>query len=405
MNYIKLAWRNIWRNKKRTLITVTAIVVAVVLSALMTSMQEGTYSRMIDNVVKFYSGYIQVQDSVYWESKSIDDTFEPTAEITSAIEQEKEVLLHVPRLESAGLLSTGDKTRFAALIGIDPEKEAQFTHLSRWINKGDYLKPGDDGIILAVNIADYLNLNIDDTVVILSQGYHGYTAAGLFPVRGILEFPSPQLNSFAAYIDLSKAQEFFTAPGMVTSIALLIQDQDELMNIKNSLSEKIDDKYVVKTWQELQPELVNMIDGDRAGGVIMKAILYLIIGFGILGTIIMMMAERRKENGILVAIGMQKVKMIKILFYETLLIGMVGVFIGFLLSFPVIALLLKYPIRFTGEIAKTYEMFGIEPILFFSMDPVVFFRQAVIVLVLTIFISLYPVFKVLNMNIIKSLRG
>ena len=145
-------------------------------------------------------------------------------------------------------------------------------------------------------------------MILLSQGYHGATAAGLFPVRGILKFPSPDLNNFGAYIDIRMAQDFFSMPGMVTSTAILVNNYSDVTTVKNELETKLQNSYSIMTWDEMQPEIVQMIEGDRAGAVIMKAVLYIVVGFGILGTIIMMVAERKRESGITVAIGMQKRK-------------------------------------------------------------------------------------------------
>ncbi len=400
-----MAWRNIWRNKKRTMITVAAVFVAVILSTFMSSMQEGTYSKMIDNVVKFYSGYIQIHHSGYWESKSINDIYEPDNELINVIKAVPEVTFYVPRLESFSLISSGENTRGGALIGIDPVREDRLTELSKWVNEGEYLTPGDDGILIAVNLAKHLNLHLGDTVILLSQGYHGASAAGLFPVRGFLKFPSPQLNNYGAYVSIEKAREFFSAPGMVTSMVLLADDYANVAKAKRHLVSNLGEKYKAMTWDEMQPEIVQMIEGDRAGAVIMKAILYIVIGFGILGTIIMMVSERKRESGIMIAVGMQKYRLERILFYETLLIGLAGVIVGFLLSIPFIAYFVYHPIPFPSELAEAYEIFGLEPSMYFSMMPKVFVNQVLTVLIITLMISLYPVFKIANLNLVNAIRG
>ena len=332
MNYLSMAWRNIWRNKKRTVITVAAVFVAVFLSTFMTSMQEGTYSKMIDNMVKFYSGYLQIQNPAYWKSKSINDVFQPTHSLNDVINSIPDVTYSVPRLESFSLISSGNYTRGGAVIGIDPEKENKLTGLSKWVDQGSYLKPGDDGLLIAVNLAKHLNVNLGDTVILLSQGYHGASAAGLYPVRGILKFPAPDLNNFGVYLTLGKASEFFSTGGQITSIAMMVDRPSDVEKVKKDLMSQLDGQYRVMTWKEMNPELVQMIEGDRAGGIVMKAILYIVIGFGIFGTVIMMVSERRRESGIMVAVGMHKKRLSLILFIETILLGVTGVIAGFAFS-------------------------------------------------------------------------
>ena len=132
-------------------------------------------------------------------------------------------------------MSYGNNTKGAALIGIDPEKENKMTNLSHWIEKGTYLKPGDDGILLAVNLAKNLGVDVNDTLVLISQGYHGASAAALFPVRGILKFPAPTMNNLGGYIDIKAAQDFFSVPGKYTSLVLMVDDYAKVNQTKHQL--------------------------------------------------------------------------------------------------------------------------------------------------------------------------
>jgi putative ABC transport system permease protein len=400
-----IAWRNLWRNRRRTAITLAAVILAVFFSTFASSMQEGTYARMIDNIVQFYTGYIQIQHPGYWESKSINDVIEPDSAMFAAIGHVKKVTLAVPRLESFTLISSGENTKGCMLIGIDPKLEDRLTRLSAKVIRGSYLKTGDKGILLAVNIAKNLAANPGDTLILLSQGFQGSTAAALMPVRGIIKFPSPELNNFAAYITLQQAGEFFNAPGKATSIALMISDYRALGKISQTLRKRLGSGYSVKTWEEMQPELVQMIQGDRAGAIVMKGILYMIVGFGVLGTIIMMMAERRKEMGVMMAIGMKKYRLQRILCFESLFMGMFGVILGVLVSIPVVFFLVHHPIPLHGDLGKIYETFGIEAAFFFSRIPKVFVNQAVTVFIITLLIMVYPVLTVRNMHVIRALRG
>ncbi len=402
---LKLAWRNLWRNKRRTLITVASIFFGVLLSTFMTSMQEGTYSRMIDNVVGFYSGYVQVHIPDYWANKTIEYTLPVNDSLLKAIGNTPEVTTVVPRLESYALLSFQDNAKGAALLGIDPEKENQMTNLARWIDRGSYLQRGDDGVLLAFNLARNLGVEVGDTLVVISQGYHGASAAALFPVRGILKFPAPAMNNLGAYIDIKAAQDFFSVPGRCTSIVLMVNGYSRVDQVKSRLVAKFGNRYEIMTWDEMDPLTKNMIDADRSGAYITKGILYALVGFGIFGTVIMMMAERRKEMGVLIAIGMQKHKLGTTLFYETLLIGLVGVIAGFAVSCPLILYLVYHPIPFTGETAKAYEQFGFEPVMYFSAKWFIFARQVLIVFILVLLVYLYPLAKTARLRLTKALRA
>ena len=404
MSNLKIAWRNLWRNKRRTMITSASIFFGVIFATIMSSMQEGSYSTMVDNIVKFYSGYIQVFNEDYWDKKTINNTYEITDSLIKKIEDVEEITHYAPRLESFALASSSDITKGTLVIGIDPEKEDQVTGVSKWLTKGSYLKPGDQGVLLASDLAKYLQLDVNDTLILIGQGFHGISAAGIFPVRGILEFSSPELNK-VIYMELSSCQEFYSAYNLVTSLVIMLKDHYDIPIALKKMKESIQSPYDIMTWAEMQPEIVQLIGSDRAGGVILKIILYMIIGFGIFGTIIMMIQERRREMGVMVAIGMQRIKLGNILFLETILIGLVGVFTGILGSIPLIGYYFNNPIRLTGEAAKAMIDMGIEPLMTFSWMPSVFYNQALTIFILTLFMGLYPVYKTMKLRIDQALRA
>src|SRR6056297_368911 len=405
MNKINIAWRNLWRNRRRTLITVASIFFGVLISTIMSSLQDGTYGNMIDMMVKLSSGYLQIQHPDYQDNKSINNTFEPTREMLDKIHAVDKVTSVAHRLESFALISSGPNTRGGAVIGFEPEKDQYTSNLQNWIHKGRFLEKKDDGVLLSYNIAKHLGMEVNDTRVLISQGYHGVTAAGLYPVKGILKFATPQLNNIGVFMDISTAQEFYSAYDKVSSLMIMVDGYADVHKAEKELEEITNEQYTVLNWQELNPEMVQFLESDKAGAVVMKAILYIVIGFGIFGTIIMMVAERRRELGVMIAVGMQKYKLSLILFYETILIGLIGVITGFLASIPVILLLLNNPIPLPDELAQAYLQYGFEPYLFFGTAPSVFINQVITVFIITLVISLYPIFKVKNLKVTKALRA
>jgi len=400
-----MAWRNIWRNKRRTLITVASIFFGVLLSAYMTSMQEGSYDKMVEIVVKFYSGYMQVHKSDYWENRSINNSFDFDQELISQLKKHQEVDLVIPRLESFGLASAGELTRGSAIFGIVPDLETKLTGIADKIVEGKYLQTDDKGVVIGKGLADYLKLNLNDTLVIITQGYHGVSAAGKFPVHGIIKHVSPELNKSIIYMELTTCQSFLGAENKLTSMVVNVANNDAMQRTLKKLKSEIKEPYSVMSWEEMQPEVVQQIESDRAGGIIMKAILYIVIAFGIFGTIMMMIAERRREFGVMISIGMQKRKLSVVLFIETLFIGLLGILSGIAVTLPLILIQSRNPIPLTGETAKLMEDFGFEPYMFFSTAPEVFWQQAISVFVLTALIGIYPVIASLKIKEIKALHG
>lgn len=403
--HIIMAWRNLWRNKRRTLITVASIFFGVLLSAYMTSMQEGSYENMVKNVVQFYSGHIQINDSSYWKEKTINNTFEISDSMVASLNKTHHVSISSPRLESFALASNKENSKGVMVLGIKPDTEDKITKVKEKLVKGEYLTDKDNGVLLTKELARYLKLDVKDTLVLVSQGYHGVSAFGKYPVRGIINHPSPELNRSLVYMELSTAQELYSAYNRLTALVIKLDDNDNLSKAQNNLQQKLTSNLKAMNWQEMQPILVQQIESDRAGGVIMKAILYVIIAFGILGTIMMLMAERRRELGVMIAVGMQKFRLAVILIYETLFIGALGVISGIAVSIPLNWYFYLHPIPLSGKTAQTMLEMGFEPVMVFSMAPKIFYHQALTIFVFTLIIGLYPLFTINKMKVIEALRA
>jgi len=406
MEIIKLAWRNIWRNKRRTLITASSLMIAVIFGISMRSMQLGTYDRMIDSAVRQYSGFIQVQDTSYWKEKTIDDLMHDSLALRTSIEKLEGVVNVLPRLESFALISSGNRSKGAMLQGIVPELDDKMTQISHKVVKGRFLTKDDDGILVSQRLAAYLNINVNDTIVLISQGYHGVTAADVFPVRGIVKIPNPKLDKSLLIASLKKTQEFYGAEHMLTSMVVNIEDKNKIHEVLPEVKKIIGNQNLIAlSWTDMNKELKQQIDADSGSGQLMLGILYIVVFFGILGTIIMMTAERQKEFGVMVALGMQKWYLSLIVFVETLFLGLVGVLMGAIISLGIVGYFYDSPIVVGGEMGDIYEQFGIEPVLAFSNDVTIFLNQFLIVFILLLIAVIYPMVKIFTFKIINALHA
>jgi ABC-type lipoprotein release transport system permease subunit len=404
-SYIKLAWRNIWRNKRRTLITTASIFFGVVLSAFMSSMQEGSYAQYISAIVNSYSGYLQVHAKGYWEDKIINNSFTFDKTFDSKFQRINEITIYAPRFETFCLAASEDVTKGVMVMGIDPQKEDRITNISGKLKQGRYLQNEDNGILLGSGLARFLKLGVNDTLVLIGQGYHGTSAAGKYPVRGIIKHPSPELDRSLVCMDIKNCQELFSARDLLTSMVIMVHDNDDVAPAKDKLVKSLGSELEVMDWQEMNQLLLKQIESDRAQGVITKGILYMIIAFGILGTVMMMVAERKKEFGVMLAVGMQKYKLISIVILETLFMGMIGVMAGIIASIPLLFYFLYNPIPLTGQAEEMMLQMGFEPAMFFSMAPSVFYDQALTIFIFTLIIGIYPAVNIRNLDIMHALRS
>ena len=404
--YFSLSWRNIWRNKKRTVIVAASVFFAVILSSVMRSAQLGSYSYMIHSSAKLFTGYLQVQGNDYWENRSLDRSIKLEKSQMQQIENIPNVTNIVARLEAFALVSYGSDTKVSAVVGIDPKLENAMTGLKSKLTEGEYLKQSSSGVLIAEGLADILNANIGDSLIILGQGYHGQTAAANLPIIGKVKLPFESMNNAMVFLALPQAQEVFSCNERITSLPILIDNVNHLDAVHNSVREIIGQNYDIMMWNEMMPDLQQNIEVDNASGIIMLGILYVVIGFGVFGTVMMMVSERSKEFGILVAVGMRKSKLIMVTTIETILVSFLGALVGILGAIPFVFYLKFNPIDLAGgDAAKLYDQLGIEPILNFSAEPTVFISQAIVVFFIALITIIYPVLYIRQMKPVEVLRG
>ena len=291
---LKLAWLNIWRNKRRTFITTTSVFFAVLLAVTTRSMTDGVYENMIHNIVSFSSGYLQIHQNGYWDEQSIDNSFEVDEQLYQELLNNPKVTHIMPRLETFALASYSEKTKGVLILGIDPTKEKEVNNLHEKIIEGQYIETvNDNAVVLGQGLASQLKLRVNDTLVLLGQGYHASSAAAKFMVKGILKLGSPDLNNSVIYMPIKQAQYMHGAENRLTAISLMLDKTTNLEKLKASLQGLLDSKmYEVMTWKEMLPEMDQFIEADSTGHYIIIGILYFLISFGLFGTLMMMIFEK-----------------------------------------------------------------------------------------------------------------
>lgn len=387
------------------MIAAASVFFAVLLAVVMRSGQNGSYAYMIDSSARLFTGYLQVQGKGYWENRSLDRSFVLSPGQRQAISRTPHVTAENGRLEAFALVSYKSGTRVAQVIGIDPASENRMTGLKKRLVGGAYLAENSGGALIARGLADALKIGIGDSLVIYGQGYQGLIAAAEVPIRGIVQLPFPEMNKASVYLALPDAQNAFSAPGRITSVAVMVDDIRNLPAVEKSIRRNMDDSQTIMTWDEMMPDLVQSIMLDNAGGIIMLIILYIVIAFGVFGTVMMMTSERTREFGILVSVGMKRARLVLVTTLETIFISFLGVLAGGMGSIPIIYYLHYNPLRMTGDAAKAFESVGVEPIMNFSVDPRIFLSQSAVVLLIALATAVYPVWFIHRLRPAKAIHG
>jgi len=467
----RLAWRNLWRNRRRTVITAASVFFAVFFTVITRSLQLGSYDHMINNIIQSFTGHLQVQHIKYHDDPLIDNSFAYNDSLISAISAIEKVVSVTPHIESFTLASNGPQTKGVAVIGIDPAREKHFSDpeaklvryritgeavegmrtgelpekvlekveknigrsyssaarielelgltdeeknhcLSQIIIyseiKNGYLSPDDKGILLADKLAGFLRAGIGDSIILMGQGYHGVSATGIFPVRGIIKLPSPGLDSRLVIMTIPAAQQLFDADGKITSLVINLKDRSgrTITKARNKINALLPDTNTsARTWYELNEVLYQQMRGDSQSGKLMLLILYFIIFFGIFGTVLMMISERRREFGVLVAIGMRKGKLKRIVIIEMVMLGIIGLITGLLAGTPLITYFNHNPVIIKGDLGKMMEDWGYDAMMPTAPVGSYFYWQVVIVILMILLAAIYPLRKIGKLKETEALKS
>jgi len=362
---------------------------------------------MIDNMTNFHTGHIQIQDSRYEDEPSLDNAFEYDNSFNERINEIDERIYNVvPRIETFMLAAGAEQSRAAMVLGIDPEAEHRLNELQNRIVDGHFFEPGDGTVVLGEGLASRLNVAVGDSLVLLGQGRFGMTASGIYEISGLFRHPLRDFNNQIVYLSIPDAQWLFSMEGMVTNILItpdhLKYNNQIAENLENAL---IDENLKILTWDEMIPELIDAIEFDRMSTRVFMGILYVVIGFGIFGTILMMTLERLREFGILLSIGMHRWKLAVIVFIETFFISILGIISGFGLGIVVLSYFYYNPIQLTGDMVEMIEEMGFEPTLSMAIAPDIFMWQGFVIFVMSLIICMYPTVKIAIMDILDASRS
>jgi putative ABC transport system permease protein len=402
---VTLAWRNIWRNKRRTIITVSAVVFAVTLSVFTWCFAIGEHEMMISNTLKIHTGNLQIHDLGYWEDKTIYKSFIPPEELIGFLEKDKRIGAYVKRLNVDALISSGSDTGGVLLIGVEPERELEFSSIKKKMVRGKYLKPGDPkGIVLGETLAKNLNVNVSDSIIVICQDFYGGIGAAKYILTGTFKSGSPDMDRSMAFITLDAAQYLLSMDGKVSEVAIFLSESRSLKKVTRDIKEIVDpEEFEVMTWDEMLPGLVQAIEMDNAFGVIFFGMIILVVIFGILNTILMAVMERYREFGVMMALGTKPRDIVKLVLIESAFIAILGIIIGNFLGFGITYYFTIVPIDL-AKYAETLATFGMDTEVYTKIYVWVFVITDIVILFSTLLSALYPAIKASRLKPVRALR-
>ena len=412
----RLAWRNVWRNPRRTALSVAATVFAVFLVVLSVGMADGVHEKMIEDAVRLGSGHVAISGKGYRHSMTLEQFVPWDGRVEAAIEATPGVRAWAPRISSFALISFDDRSQGGMVIGVDPERERSVTTFSEKINQGRFVKQDSAAsgreIVLGRRLAERMDVGLGDEVLLYGIAYSLETAYELFTVVGTMALPDPRLERNLAIIHLDAASEFFVYEDRITEVAILADHADqsdalmaELSGTLAAFDSSTGLDLELQTYAQMMPELVQLILIDDAGMYVTLVILIVVVGFGILNTILMAILERTRELGVVLALGLQPAALFRMIYLESMYLAGLGLAIGLSLSLPLLAWLHGVEIPLGGDIGKGTELFGMEPVMMFKFDWMNPINSAITILFVAAIAALYPALKASRAHPIDALRS
>jgi ABC-type lipoprotein release transport system permease subunit len=367
-------------------------------------MQKWQWMNQIDNTLAGYVGYIQITDTAYVEEKTMDNAFQIDKVDIEKIKSVKGVKGVYPRIQSGVLGSIGIRSKSAGVLGITPSIDSDEMNLPEKLLEGELIEDGDKSILITDQMAKFYQVKSGDSLILFGMGYQGFTAAGIYHIKGIIRIPAGDMSNMV-YMSMKEAQYFYAAEGLATALLIDIEEGANLYKVQEGVKAEISDlSLVVRNWEEVLPAMKSGMELDEASNQLIAGVLLVVVCFGIFGTIVMMYSERIFEFGILLSIGMKKGSILLITLLEVYLLMLIGVFAGCLLVTPLLLWMKNSPIPLSGDAAETMIEYGIDPVISVGTYPEIYLSSSMTIIILTILMSGYVIFKIIKLNPLDAMK-
>ncbi len=405
---LKLAWRNVWRNRRRSLLTMGAITFSVIIIAVTRSLQYGAYDAMESYAVRLFTGDVQIHRAGYHEEKLLSYSLREDEQDWPVLLEEKPwIEAYTRRLTGFGLISSDSSSAGGMILGIEAEAEQRVSIFASNLCDGAALHSRDDhAVLLGETLAKNLNVGVGDTVAVLTQGYRNVMGADLYAVKGLLRTGSLDLDRALMIMRLLDAQDLFALYGSFTEVVLRTDDYRRDVLYARRLRATLDEaRYEVMFWGELLPELRQAIVLDNVSGIVFLLFLLLLIGFEIFNTTTMSVMERVREFGVMQSVGMKPRQLSLLVGLELMLKIAFALLAGLLITFILALIFQDQSLPLSQEFVEISNSFGF-PLdeLVLSTRPAVFVEPLLSVLIIAILVMIYPIFKVWRLTPDVALR-
>jgi len=332
MDDLKLAWRNVWRNTRRSIVTIAATALALFVMIVYSGLVVGYIDGLQRNILDMEIGEIQAHEAGYREKPSLYSAIGDAPGFVAALEGAG--FRASPRLLATGLGAGPDNSAGIQLIAIDVERDAKVVEVSQHVSRGAWLQTADTGVVLGWRLAETLNLGVGGELVVLSQGADGSMANEVYPVRGVLRGISDGIDRAGVFMTHASFRELMVFPEGSHQIVIRAPAGMELSEATRRAASLAPQGTEVASWKQLKPMLASMLDGARGATQVMAFVVYFAVGIVILNAMLMAVFERIRELGVLKAIGFSPAGILRLIVLETGIQTAVAIAVGIVLAIP-----------------------------------------------------------------------
>ncbi len=390
--YLRLAWRNLWRHRRRTIIIVTAMGLALGFMIFYDGLMEGFNQAIYGNAIRVLGGNIQIHAAGY-RAKVDSNPMLPLAD-TSAVLQtalsDPTVVAAAPRISTGGLVSNHEGAFPISIFGIDPQAEAPVSLIAQHISSGRYLSSEDrDAVLVGKGLADEMGVNVGDRVTLVGSDIHKQNRQRSMTVIGIYDIGLPTNEKTSLYTSLAEAQDLYGLPGQATEVDLTLKKVGQETTVVNSLSPRLSG-YEVESWDKNYPELATAVTRKNAALNVFSVIILVIAGIGILNMLLMAVYERTREIGLLGAIGLKPRQIASLFILEGAMLGVVGVVVGIIIGLALNGSLGRVGMDMSAYSTMTEYMALISGRVYPTLGLSNLFARSITVLIISILAALIP---------------
>ena len=403
MKITTMAWRNVWRNTRRSVVTIGAMTFSLLMMICASSFYEGMLTKMEANIVEVEIGDIQIHHSDYRDSPSIYNTIDASGNVVEALEANNYQTSE--RLLGGGLAASSESSAGARLFGINVVDDADVSLIFERVEEGQWLDPEDArGVVIGRLLARTLNIKVGDELILLSQAYDGSMANDLYRIRGILGSISEATDRGGVFMLAEAFQEFFILDGGAHRLMVRRPASFELPDALQAVKDVANTKELeVKSWRELSPILATMIDSALQMLQIGFLVIYVAVVILLLNAMLMAVFERVREFGILKAIGVSPGSVMRLILMEGIIQTAIAILLGCLLSLPALWYLVDVGIDL-GELGGTTVMgMVIDPNIYGIISYQTFTMPLIILLIVVVLGILYPAIKAAKITPIEAI--